>query len=94
MKALNQQPNGASTMTPHFTAAKITHNGKPAAELAVRGTTAKDHASLRTLLDALGYGPASGMDNARRIVCTTKAEVDAARGPLAKFFDEKGNFQA
>jgi hypothetical protein len=81
-------------MTPKFTAAKIAHNGKPAAELVVRGTTAADHADLRALLDTLGYGPASGMDNARRIVCTTKAEVDAARGPLVKFFDAKGNFHA
>lgn len=78
---------------PKFTAARITKDGRPAVELAVRNTTQKDHADFRALLDALGYGPANGIDNARRIVCTTAEEIDAARNPIAKFFDAQGEWK-
>ena len=79
--------------TPIFTASRVSNDGEPAIELAVRNTTQKDHAELRAMLDALGYSPASGIDNARRIVCTTAAEIDAARNPIAKFFDAAGRWK-
>jgi hypothetical protein len=78
---------------PRFTASRTTKNGKPAIELVVRNTTQKDHADFRALLDGLGYGHASGIDNARRIVCTTPEEIDSARTPIAKFFNAKGEWK-
>ena len=78
---------------PRFTASRVSKDGKPAVELAVRNTTQKDHAELRAVLDTLGYSPASGIDNARRIVCTTAAEIDSARNPIAKFFDAEGGWK-
>lgn len=79
--------------SPRFTASRVAKDGKPAVEFVVRNTTQKDHADFRALLDALGYGPASGIDNARRIVCATPADIDAARNPIAKFFDAKGEWK-
>lgn len=79
--------------TPRFTASRTTKDGIPAVELVVRNTTQKDHADLRHLLDSLGYGPASGIDNARRILCTTAAGIDAARNPIADFFTAAGEWK-
>ena len=79
--------------TPRFAASRVSKDGRPAVELAVRYTTLKNHADLRAVLDTLGYSPASGIDNARRIVCTTAAEIDAARNPIAKFFGADGRLK-
>lgn len=75
-----------------FTARRIMKDGKPAIEFAVRNTTHKDHSEFRAMLDTLGYSPASGIDSARKIVCCTVEEIDAARNPIAKFFDSKGEW--
>jgi len=75
---------------PQFAITRTTKDGKPAVELVVRNTTKTEHADFRALLDSLGYGAASGMDNAKRIVCTTPEQIDAARNPIKPYFDAKG----
>jgi hypothetical protein len=62
-------------------------NGKPAVELVVRNATA----SLRALCDTLGIAPTVGVSNRRAIICSTPAELDAAREPLRALFDAAGN---
>lgn len=78
------------TSKPQFAIRRIVKDGKPAVEMMVHHTTQQEHAEFRALLDGLGYGPASGMSNTKSIVCTTAAQIDAARNPIAKFFDSKG----
>ena len=46
---------------------------------------------LHALVDSLGYKAVEGVSNCRRIVVTNQAELDAARGPLVRFFDADGN---
>ena len=67
---------------------KTMMSGKPAIELVVRHATAE----LRTILDGLGILPSVDMANRRSIICTTPAELDAARNPLKTMFDDKGNW--
>jgi len=69
---------------------RITVNGKPAIELIIRNAT-KD---LRQVLDGLGIKPTADISNRRSIVCATPAELDAARNPLAVFFDRNGEWIA
>lgn len=64
-------------------------NGKPAVELIVRNSMA--NTELHSLVESLGYTATQDIANRRSIICTTPAEVDAARNPLVKFFDAKGN---
>lgn len=72
--------------TPKFEVARVQRDGKPSVELIVRYATPE----LRNLLDTLGYVADCTIANRRSIVCTSPAEVDAARNPLAPLFDKTG----
>lgn len=74
--------------TPTLSINRISHNGKPAIELVVRHATAE----LRPILDGLGILATPDMANRRSIICTTPAELDAARNPLRDLFDDRGNW--
>lgn len=65
-------------------------NGKPAVEIVVRNSLACPE--LHSLIVSLGYVATPEIANRRSIICSTPAEIDAARNPLVKFFDAKGNF--
>lgn len=75
---------------PKFEICRTQVNGKPAVELVVRNSLSCPE--LHAIIDALGYIATPDIANRRSIVCTTPIEVDAARNPLIKFFDAKGNF--
>lgn len=75
---------------PKFEVFRTQVNGKPAVELVVRNSMASPE--LHAVIDALGYIATTNIANRRSIICTTPAEIDAARNPLVKFFDAKGNF--
>ena len=64
------------------------YNGKPAVELVICHATAE----LRPILDGLGILPTVDMANRRAKICTTPAELDAARNPLRHLFDDQGNW--
>lgn len=74
--------------TTTFSANRIMHAGKPAVELVVRNYPT----SMIPLLEGLGYVVTVDMANRRSIICTTPAEIDAARNPLKDMFDAKGNW--
>lgn len=76
---------------PKFEVFRTQKDGKPAVELVVRNSMA--NAELHALVESLGYQPTTDIANRRAIVCTTPAEVDAARNPLVKFFDAKGEWK-
>lgn len=76
---------------PKFEILKIQWQGKPAVELVVRDS--RKSPELHALVEALGYEATPDMANRRRKICTTPAEVDAARNPIAKFFDSKGEWK-
>lgn len=76
------------TTTPTLSINRTHLNGKPAVELVVRHATAE----LRPILDGLGILPTVDMANRRSIICTTPAELDAARDPLKDMFDARGNW--
>jgi hypothetical protein len=75
---------------PKFQIFKTTLNGKPAAELVVRNATYSEE--LDELTTKLGYVPTVDMANRRSILVTTKDQAEAARSPLAKYFDAKGEW--
>lgn len=76
---------------PKFEVFKTQKDGKPAVELVVRN--AMKSPELQALVESLGYEATPDIANRRRIFCTTPAEVDAARNPIAKFFDAKGEWK-
>jgi hypothetical protein len=57
---------------------RVEKGGKPAIRLVVRNASAE----LRVLLDTLGILPVCDIANCREIICSTPAELDAARNPL------------
>jgi hypothetical protein len=73
------------TRTPSLSVER-TPNGKVA--LVVRNATA----SLRPLLDRLGIVPDCTITNRRAVLCSTPAELDAAREPLRQLFDARGQW--
>lgn len=76
---------------PKFEVFRTQKDGKPAAELVVRNSMA--NAELHALVESLGYLPTTDIANRRAIVCTTAEEINAARDPLVKFFNEKGEWK-
>ena len=76
---------------PVFEVCRTQKDGKPAVELVVRNS--RKDAALHAIVESLGYQPTVGIANRRAIVCTTAAEIDAARNPLVKFFDAKGEWK-
>lgn len=87
---IEQLTKGETMGSPKLSVSRTMLNGRPAVELIVTNATAE----LRTLLDGLGIVPVSDMANRRSIVCTTPAELDAARDPLKTMFDAQGNWIA
>ena len=77
--------------SPKFEIARTQKNGKPAVELTVRNAMANK--DLQALVESLGYVATPDIANRRSIICTTAAEIDAARNPLVNFFDAKGNWK-
>lgn len=76
---------------PKFEVCRTQKDGKPAVELVVRNSMA--NAELHALVDSLGYLATADIANRRAIFCTTAEEIDAARNPLVKFFDAKGEWK-
>jgi len=66
-------------------------NGKAAIEIVVRNSLFD--AEFHKLVEQLGYVATPGISNRRAIICTTPAEVEAARSPLIPFFNEKGEWK-
>ena len=73
---------------PKFEVFRTQKEGKPALDLVVRNSLA--NADRHALGESLGYNPLRHIANRRAIVCTTPEEVDAARNPLVRFFNAKG----
>lgn len=76
--------------TPQFSAHRTAVNSQPAVELVVRNSTYDQ--ALHDLVVRLGYQPTPDIANRRAIICTTPAEVDAAREPLKHFFRSDGSW--
>lgn len=76
---------------PTFKAYRIQKDGKPAVELVVRNSLYSKE--LHETVQNLGYELTVDMRNRRSIVCTSPEEVNTARDPLVKFFDEKGEWK-
>lgn len=76
---------------PKFEICRTQKDGKPAVELVVKNSLYSKE--FHGLIESLGYKPTEDIANRRSIVCTTPAEVDAARNPLVKFFDTKGEWK-
>jgi hypothetical protein len=74
---------------PKFEIFRIQANGKPAVELVIHNAPEP----MRDGLDLLGYKPTPDIANRRSIICTTPAEVDAARDPIRPYFDDKGEWK-
>lgn len=72
---------------PKFEIFRTQKDGKPAVELVVRNSMANPE--LHATIEKLGYQPTPDIANRRAIVCTTQAEIDAARDPLRKFFGKE-----
>ena len=77
--------------TPKIQVIRTQKDGKPAVEIVVRNSMFS--AELHALVGSLGYVATPDIANRRAIVCTTAEEIDAARNPLVKFFDAKGEWK-
>lgn len=66
-------------------------DGKVQIEIIVWNSYAKEE--LHNLVVALGYELTTDITGRRSIFCSTPAEVDAARNPIVKFFDAKGDMK-
>jgi len=69
---------------PKFEINRIQCEGKPAVECVVWNSISNPE--LHKVVEELGYQLTPGIENRRRVICKTPAEVDAVRNPLAKFF--------
>lgn len=76
---------------PKFEIARTQKDGKPAVELIVRNS--RYDADFHALIESLGYEPTVDIANRRSIVCTTAEQIDAARDPLASYFDARGEWK-
>lgn len=74
--------------TPKFEIQRHVDSGKVQIEMIVWYSTFSDE--LHNLVVALGYKLTNDVTGRRSIMCSTPAEVDAARNPIVKFFDAKG----
>ena len=66
-------------------------DGKVQIEIIVWNSCANEE--LHNLVVALGYELTTDITGRRSIFCSTPAEVDAARNPIIKFFDAKGDMK-
>ena len=77
--------------TPRFAVAKRNKGGKPAVELIIHNATYNQE--LDALTTHLGYAPTPMLANRRSLICTTPEQIDAARNPIAKFFNARGEWK-
>lgn len=77
--------------TPKFEIQYHVNNGKVQIELIVWYSTFSDE--LHNLVVDLGYKLTTDVSGRRSIMCSTPAEFDAARNPILKFFDAKGDWK-
>lgn len=70
---------------------KHAKDGKVQIEIIVWNSCANEE--LHNLVVALGYELTTYITGRRSIFCSTPAEVDAARNPIVKFFDAKGDMK-
>ena len=77
--------------TPKFEIQSHVNNGKVQIELIVWYSTFSDE--LHNIVVDFGYKLTTDVSGRRSIMCSTPAEVDAARNPILKFFDAKGDWK-
>lgn len=77
--------------TPKFEIQRCKVGEKVVIDLIIRNATF--NAEFDALTASLGYKAVEDISNSRKIRCTTPAEVDAARTPIIKFFDAKGEWK-
>ena len=77
--------------TPKFEIQRHVNNGKVQIELIVWCSTFSDE--LHNIVVDLGYKLTTDVSGRRSIMCSTPEEVDAARKPILKFFDAKGDWK-
>lgn len=77
--------------TPKFEIQRHVNNGKVQIEMIVWNSTFSDE--LHSLVVCLGYKLTEDITGRRSIMCSTPAEIDAARNPIVKFFDAKGEWK-
>lgn len=79
----------AMAEAPKMIVTRIAWQGKTAVSVMVTGIIP---AALRDALDIAGVLPVAGLANTRERICTTPAEVDAARAPLKSYFGARGEW--
>ena len=77
--------------TPKFEIQRHIKDGKVQIEMIVWNSTFSDE--LHDLVVALGYKLTTDITGRRSVFCLTPAEVDAARNPVMKFFNAKGEWK-
>ena len=75
---------------PKFEVRRLKINGQIAIDLVVRNATFTPE--LDALTTELGYRPVEDVSNCRSVRCTTPQQIDAARAPLLRLFDAKGEW--
>jgi len=73
--------------SPELKATRISKGGKPAVQLTISNAS-----GLGATLTSLGYVGGAYTGYTYSIVCTTPAEIDAARNPIAHLFGHAGKW--
>ena len=77
--------------TPKFEIQRHITNGKVSIELIIWNSTYSEE--LHEIACKVGYELTTDVTGRRSIMCSTPSEVDAARNPVMKFFDAKGDWK-
>jgi hypothetical protein len=77
--------------TPSMELSRTSYHGAPAVELVIRNAC-DGGPEFRGLVQSLGYQLDCTIANRRSLICTTPAQVDAARNPLHPYFDARGQW--
>jgi len=73
--------------TPKLILSREMRDGKKAIRVTVICNT-----EILGITDGLGYQAVDDQTNTRTILCSTPAELDAARNPIMRFFGHKGEY--
>lgn len=69
---------------------EVQRAGAKGVELVIRNSLYS--AELHSIINALGYEPTAGVSNRESIFCTTAEQIEAARNPIARFFNARGEW--
>lgn len=73
-----------------FEIRKVQRSGKPSVEIVVLDV----NDTIRPVILGLGYTLVDDLANTYSIICATPEALNAARQPLAKYFDRQGQWIA